>query len=62
MLFLLLLSLALVYGATRDDPSKYDGRADNFRAFCEIISIIILMVQLLDEISEVARFVYNQPW
>ena len=61
MLFLLLLSFALVYGATCEDPAEYNGRTDQFRAFCEIVSIILLMLQLLYEISEVIRFVQNQP-
>ena len=57
VLFLTLLSFALIYGSTRDDPIQYNGRADKFRACCEIFSIIFLMLHLLDEISEVTRFV-----
>ncbi|CAB4038466.1 transient receptor potential cation channel subfamily V member 5-like, partial [Paramuricea clavata] len=32
-IFLVLLSYALIYGATREDPKKYDGSADKFRLF-----------------------------
>ena len=55
-LFLVVLSIALGYGSTREDPTQYEGPADTIRAFCEICSIVLLMVDLVDEIREVARF------
>ena len=61
VLFLTLLSFALIYGSTRDDPTQYDGGADHFRALCEIFSIIFLMLHLVDEISEIIRFVCRTP-
>ncbi|XP_028403823.1 uncharacterized protein LOC114526426 [Dendronephthya gigantea] len=60
LLFLAVLSFALVYGSTRDDPTQYEGAADTIRAFCEICSIVFLMVDLFVEIREVARANYIQ--
>jgi hypothetical protein len=60
VLFLAVLSFALIYGSTREDPTQYNGSADKLRAFCEICSIVLLMVQLFDEIGELARFVKQQ--
>jgi hypothetical protein len=51
--FLALLSYALIYGATREDPRKYDGSADNFRLFCEVLSIVFVMVYLFDEVHQI---------
>lgn len=55
LLFFGLLSFALIYGSTRNDPTQYEGSADKFRAICEICSIVFLMAQLFDEIGEMAR-------
>ena len=57
VLFLAALSFALIYGSTRQDPTQYNGSADNFRAFCEIGSILCLIFHLFEEIDEIARFV-----
>ncbi|XP_028394669.1 transient receptor potential cation channel subfamily A member 1-like isoform X2 [Dendronephthya gigantea] len=54
-LFLALLSYALVFGATRKDPNKYEGSADNFRLFCEVCSIIFVMIYIIEEICEIVR-------
>ncbi|XP_028412446.1 transient receptor potential cation channel subfamily V member 3-like [Dendronephthya gigantea] len=55
VIFLALLSYALIYGATRDDPSQYDGPADNFRLFCEVLSIIFVMLYIFEEIFQIVR-------
>lgn len=57
VLFLSALSFALIYGSTRQDPTQYNGSADNFRAFCEIFSILCLIIHLFEEIDEIERFV-----
>lgn len=54
-----MLSFALIYGSTRDDPTEYKNQLDNLRAVCEIFSIGFLMLHLFDEIGEMARFVRN---
>jgi hypothetical protein len=60
VLFLALLSFALIHGSTRDNPTQYNDRVDKLRGFCEIFSIIFLIVQLVDEFDEMARFVESQ--
>ncbi|XP_028403084.1 transient receptor potential cation channel subfamily V member 5-like [Dendronephthya gigantea] len=54
-LFFTVLSFALIYGSTRDHPTRYEGPADIFRALCEICSIIFLMVQFVQMTFEIAR-------
>ena len=54
-MFLALLSYAFIYGATRDDPNKYDGGADYFRLFCEVLSIIFVMLYIFEEILQIVR-------
>ena len=55
LLFLTMLSFALIYGSTREDPTQYNDSADKLRAFCEICSIVLLMFHLVDEFGEIAR-------
>ncbi|XP_028417809.1 uncharacterized protein LOC114542467 [Dendronephthya gigantea] len=64
LIFLAVLSYALMFGSTRDDPTQYDGPADNFRAVCEMASIIFLIVHLLDEFGEILRekISYFEVW
>ncbi len=57
VLFLMVLSFALLYGSTREDPTQYSGSADRLRAVCEICSVVFLMIHLFQEIVEIARFV-----
>jgi hypothetical protein len=57
VLFLTVLSFALLYGSTREDPTHYSGSADRLRAVCEICSVVFLMFHLFEEIVEIARFV-----
>ena len=57
LLFLKFLSFALIYGSTREDPMEYIGRADHYRALCEIFTVVFLMIHLFQEIDEISRFV-----
>ncbi|KAK2556753.1 hypothetical protein P5673_021312 [Acropora cervicornis] len=43
VLFLTVLSYALIYGSTQDDPTQYSGKANGLRLFCEIVSISFLV-------------------
>ena len=56
-MFLTLLSYALIYASTLEDPTKYSGRADGLRAFCEVITIIFLMFYFFEEINQAERWV-----
>ena len=53
--FLTLLSYALIYASTLEDPTQYSGRADGLRAFCEVITIIFLMFYFFEEINQAER-------
>lgn len=56
-MFLTLLSYALIYASTLEDPTQYSGRADDLRAFCEVITIIFLMFYFVEEINQAERWV-----
>ncbi|XP_048580356.1 uncharacterized protein LOC5510674 isoform X2 [Nematostella vectensis] len=49
LFFLFVMSFALIYGSSRPDPLKYDGKADGMRAFCEIATVILVMVYFYAE-------------
>lgn len=55
LLFLLVLSYALIYGSTREDPTQYSGKADGLRLFCEILTIIFLMFYFFEEVNQAER-------
>jgi len=55
VVFLLLLSYALIYGSTQDDPSQYRDTANVVRLICEILSIIFLTFYLIKEIDKAIR-------
>ncbi|XP_046844774.1 transient receptor potential cation channel subfamily V member 2-like isoform X2 [Xenia sp. Carnegie-2017] len=54
-IFLVVLSYALIYGATREHPNHYNGPWDSLRLFCEILSIIFLMIYVLEEFYQIYR-------
>ncbi|KXJ18103.1 Transient receptor potential cation channel subfamily V member 4 [Exaiptasia diaphana] len=49
LLFLILMSFALIYGSTRSDPNSYIGSADKLRAFCEIATILMVIFYVIEE-------------
>ena len=55
VVFLLLLSYALIYGSTQDDPTQYTDTTNVVRLICEILSIIFLTFYLLQEIDQAIR-------
>lgn len=57
MIFLLLLSFALLYGSTRDDPTQYHGSADHLRMVCEIFVVLFIVGYVADEINEMEKYV-----
>ena len=54
-MFLLLLSFALLYGSTKEDPTKYQGNADGLRMICEIFVVLSIMAYIADEINEMEK-------
>lgn len=55
VVFLAVLSFALIYGSTQDDPTQYSGKANGLRMICEILSIIFVIVYLFKEIEQAER-------
>ncbi|XP_068676221.1 transient receptor potential cation channel subfamily A member 1-like [Montipora foliosa] len=55
VLFLTVLSFALIHGATQDDPTQYSGKANGLRLFCEVLSIIFLMFYFFEEVNQAER-------
>ncbi|KAK2556747.1 Transient receptor potential cation channel subfamily V member 5 [Acropora cervicornis] len=55
VVFLLLLSYALICGSTQDDPMQYRDTANVVRLICEILSIIFLVFYLFKEIDQAVR-------
>ncbi|KAK2556750.1 Transient receptor potential cation channel subfamily V member 4, partial [Acropora cervicornis] len=55
VLFLTVLSFALIHGSTQDDPTQYSGKANGLRLFCEALSIIFLMFYFFEEVNQAER-------
>lgn len=53
--FLLLLSFSLLYGATKSDPTKYQGSADGLRMICEIFVVVWIAAYIADEVNEIEK-------
>ena len=62
VLFLTLLSYALIYGSTVEDPTQYSGKADGLRLFCEVVTVIFLMFYFFEECNEAERWVWSSVW
>lgn len=55
VVFLAVLSYALIYGSTQDDPTMYGDKANKLRFFCEILSVVFLVYYLFKEIDQAER-------
>ena len=55
ILFLTVLSFALIYGSTQDDPTQYSGKANGLRLICEVLSIIFLTFYSFKEVDQAER-------
>ncbi|XP_015761593.1 PREDICTED: uncharacterized protein LOC107340729 [Acropora digitifera] len=55
VLFLTVLSFALIHGSTQDDPTQYSGKANKLRVICEVLSIIFLMFYFFEEVNQAGR-------
>ena len=50
--FLLLLSYSLLYGSTKLDPTQYRGAADLLRGFCEVVTLLMVVFYICEEINQ----------
>lgn len=55
ILFLIVLSYALIYGSTQDDPTQYNGKANGLRLVCEIVTMTFLMFYAFKELDQAER-------
>ena len=55
VIFLLLLSYSLMYGSTRLDPTLYKGAADSLRGFCEILTLVMVVFYISEEINQIRK-------
>ena len=55
VIFLLLLSYSLMYGSTRLDPTNYKGIADSLRGFCEIVTLVMVVFYICEEINQMRK-------
>ena len=55
LMFLLLLSFTLLYGATKEDPTQYQSNADGLRMVCEIFVVLCIVAYIADEINEIEK-------
>ena len=53
--FLVVLSFALIYGSTRQNPNAYINHGDHLRALCEVISIIFIMFYIVAEVNQMEK-------
>eukprot|EP00112_Aurelia_sp_Birch-Aquarium-sp1_P007179 Seg1782.13 transcript_id=Seg1782.13/GoldUCD/mRNA.D3Y31 product="Transient receptor potential cation channel subfamily V member 1" protein_id=Seg1782.13/GoldUCD/D3Y31 len=53
--FLVLLTLALSLAVISKNPKRYPGKADKFRAFCELLTILVNCIYLGLEIDQLLK-------
>jgi len=59
VIFLLLLSYSLMYGSTRLDPTLYKGVADSLRGVCEILTLVMVVLYICEEINQIRREMHS---
>jgi len=55
VIFLLVLSYSLMCGSTRLDPTLYKGTADLLRGVCEILTLVMVILYIWEEINQIRR-------
>lgn len=57
MVFLLVMSLSFFIDNNKDSLNHYKAKLDYFRAFCEIVTLLIAFVHLLSEFDQMEKYV-----
>ena len=52
-IFLLFLSYSLLHASTKMDPTHYRGAADLLRGFCEIVTLVVVVFYICEEINQI---------
>ena len=55
LLFMAFLTTSLVLAARISDPSQYESPLDWFRLFCEIVTLVWILLDLVLEFYELGR-------
>ena len=55
--FLFFVSFSLVSAARQADPRKYSGVENIFRAIFEILAVICIVLNVVEEVREMIRYV-----
>ncbi|PFX11636.1 hypothetical protein AWC38_SpisGene24550 [Stylophora pistillata] len=55
-IFLLFLSFSLLYGSTKPDPTQYRGAADLWCGFCEIVTLLMAVFYMCEELNQLRMF------
>ncbi|XP_022799937.1 transient receptor potential cation channel subfamily A member 1-like [Stylophora pistillata] len=63
-IFLLFLSFSLLYGSTKPDPTQYRGAADLWCGFCEIVTLLMAVFYMCEELNQlrIERYSYFSEW
>ena len=56
-IFLLFLSFSLLYGSTKPDPTQYSGTADLLCGFCEIVTLVMVIFYMCEEMNQMRMWV-----
>ena len=59
VVFLLLLSYSLMHSSTRLDPTHYKGIADSLHGVCEIVTLVMVVFYICEEINQMRKLVHN---
>lgn len=51
--FLLFLSYSLLYASTKLDPTRYESAPDLLRAFCEVVTLLMVVFYMCEEINQI---------
>ena len=56
MVFLLVMSLSFFIDNNKESLNHYNTKLDYFRAFCEIVTLLIAFVHLLSEFDQMEKY------
>ena len=52
-IFLLCMSYSLLHASTKLDPTHYSGALDSLRGFCEVITLLMVVFYICEEINQI---------
>ena len=55
VIFLLALSYSLIFGSIRAEPTHYKGAADVVRGLCEILTLLMTVFYICEEVNQIRK-------